>query len=120
MAVRDIKEYFYKIQDQYLEMKADLADFDQALKDGHITEDQLQAAKDEVLVIEQNYTRLAYVLYLLELPNRKSKQARYNKQNENVVIYMQKYSADVDSVIRENDSALAQIRAEIKKLKKPE
>jgi hypothetical protein len=29
------------MQNQYLEMKADLKDFDQALKDGHITEDQL-------------------------------------------------------------------------------
>ena len=65
MALRDVKEYYFKMLSQYLEMKADLADFEQALKDGFITEDQLQAAFEEVNKVQQNYERLSYIMYLL-------------------------------------------------------
>ena len=33
MAIRDVKEYYATMAKQYTEMKADLADFDQAFKD---------------------------------------------------------------------------------------
>ena len=35
MAVKDVKEYYYKMFAQYLEMKNDLADFEEALKNPH-------------------------------------------------------------------------------------
>ena len=79
MALRDVKEYYFKMLGQYFEMKADLADFEQALKDGFITEEQMQAAIDDVDRVKQNYERLSYIMYLLNLPNRKSKQEKYKK-----------------------------------------
>lgn len=118
MAVRDFKQYLVKIQGQYLEMKNDLADFNQAFKDGHITEDQLNAAKEDVNILEQNYQRLLYAEYLLEIPNRKSKKAKHKKANtklENAFIEMK---ADEDSVFEENKCALNHLRAELKKLTK--
>jgi len=45
MAISHVKKYMYTMQNQYLEMKADLEDFNQALKDGHITEEQLESVK---------------------------------------------------------------------------
>ena len=57
-------------------MKADLADFEQALKDGFITEEQMQAAFEEVDRVQQNYERLSYIMYLLNLPNREAKRKR--------------------------------------------
>ena len=50
MAIKDAKQYYYTMLNQYLEMKADLADFEQALADGHITEEQLEAVREEVFV----------------------------------------------------------------------
>ena len=32
MAVKDVKRYYYAMLNQYLEMKADLADFEQAFE----------------------------------------------------------------------------------------
>ena len=55
MAIKDVKNYYYQMQAQYLEMKADLVDFEQALQDGFITEDQLEAAKEEVAKIEKEH-----------------------------------------------------------------
>ena len=44
MAVRDVREYYWQLKAQYEEMERDLADFDEALKNGFITEEQVQAA----------------------------------------------------------------------------
>ena len=117
MAVRDVKEYYFKMLAQYVEMKNDLADFEQALKDGFITEDQMQAAIEEVNALQLNYDRLTYIMYLLELPNRRSKHERHNKANKKLVEALKEKRADIASVELENKSALDAFRAELKKLK---
>ena len=106
MAIRDVKDYYFKMVAQYLEMKADLADFEQALKDGFITEDQMQAAFDEVDKVQQNYERLSYIMYLLNLPNRKSKQKKYKAANTALAAEFENRKADIKSVSIENQDAL--------------
>jgi hypothetical protein len=117
MAIRDVKEYYFKMLGQYMEMKADMADFEQALKDGFITEEQLQAAMDEVNRVQQNYDRLTYIMYLLSLPNRKSKQPRYNKMNKELIKGFEDRNATDKAVDYENKCALKAFRDELKQLK---
>lgn len=116
MAVKDVKEYYYKMLAQYLEMKNDLADFEEALKNGFITEDQMQTALEEVNALQLNYDRLTYIMYLLELPNRRSKHARHNKANKKILDALKDRKADIESVSLENKSALDNFRQELKKL----
>lgn len=116
MAVKDVKEYYFKMFAQYLEMKNDLADFEQALKDGFITEDQMQAAIEEVVAVQQNYDRLTYIMYLLELPNRKSKQSKYHRANKKVYNELSSRKATDTDIELENKSALDNFRKELKKL----
>ena len=116
MAIRDVKEYYFKMLSQYMEMKADLADFEQALKDGFITEEQMQAAFAEVDKVQQNYERLSYIMYLLNLPNRKSKQKKYNVMNSALLAEFEKCGANSKTVELENMDALKLFRAEMKRL----
>ena len=120
MALKDVKEYYFTMLAQYLEMKADLADFEQALKDGFITEDQMQNAFDEVNRVQQNCERLGYILYLFELPNKKAKKIKYNKMHSQLVNLFKSKKADTESVEIENCDALKIFREELKKLKKDE
>ena len=62
MAVKDVRKYFYTMLAQYLEEKQNLADFEEALKDGHITQDQMQEALSTVASLETNYHRLVYIM----------------------------------------------------------
>lgn len=119
MALIDVKEYYYKMLNQYMEMKADLADFEQALKDGHITEDQLLVACEDVAEVEKNYNRLTYIMFLYELPKTKRKRAKFfkNKSNADVEAELTARHADVKSVIDENESVLTHLREELKRLK---
>ena len=116
MAVKDVKEYYFKLIAQKAELEADLADFEEALKNGFITEEQMQAAKDELIPYQINLDRLTYIMYLLELPNRKAKKAKFTKQNKKILNELEKRKADERSVISENKSALDAFRKEVKEL----
>ena len=116
MAARDVKEYYFKLIAQKAELEADLADFEEALKNGFITEEQMQAAKDELIPYQINLDRITYIIYLLELPNRKTKKAKFAKQNKKILDELGKRNADEQSVIYENKSALDAFRKEVKEL----
>ena len=116
MAVKDVKEYYFKLIAQKAELEADLADFEEALKNGFITEEQMQAAKDELIPYQINLDRLTYIMYLLELPNRKAKKAKFANQNKKILMELEKRNADEQSVISENKSALDAFRKEVKDL----
>ena len=116
MAVKDVKEYYFKLIAQKAELEADLADFEEALKNGFITEEQMQAAKDELIPYQINLDRLTYIMYLLELPNRKAKKAKFANQNKKILSELEKRKADEQSVIYENKSALDAFRKEVKEL----
>ena len=116
MAARDVKEYYFKLIAQKAELEADLADFEEALKNGLTTEEQMQAAKDELIPYQINLDRITYIIYLLELPNRKAKKAKFVKQNKKILDELGKRNADEQSVIAENKSALDAFRKEVKEL----
>jgi hypothetical protein len=111
MAVKDVKNYFYSMLLQYLEEKQNLADFESALKDGFITEEQMQEAMNTVACLEENYHRLAYIMYLLDMPNRKSKKEGYVRQHQGILDELKRLGADIDSVKAENSDALIHFKA---------
>lgn len=118
MAIKDVRHYFYTMLAQYVEEKQNLADFEEALKDGLITEEQMQEATETVASLEANYYRLAYIMYLLDMPNRKSKKDAYIKQYKPILDELTKLGADIDSVKAENSDALIHFKAALKALNK--
>lgn len=120
MALKDVKSYYYKMLSQYIESKNDLADFEAALKTGYITEDQLIEAKDDVEQMKNNVDRLAYILYLFELPNRKDKKVLAKKRNENLEEYFSRVEADESAVMDENLSLLTHLRETLRSLENVE
>lgn len=117
MAIKDVKNYFYTMLCQYIEEKQNLADFEAALKEGHITEDQMQEALETVAGLEENYHRLVYIMYLLNMPNRKSKKADYVRQHKEILDELTRLGADVDSVKAENSDMLIHFKATLEALK---
>lgn len=117
MAIKDVKHYFYTMLAQYLEEKQNLADFEEALKDGLITEDQMQEAKETVAGLETNYYRLAYIMYLFDMPNRGSKKAAYVKQYKSILKELEALGADIESVKKENSDALIHFKTALEALK---
>lgn len=120
MAVKDVKNYFYTMLCQYIEEKQNLADFEDMLKDGNITQEQMQEVMENVASLETNYHRLVYIMYLLNMPNRKDKKSDYTKQHKTILEELKRLGADIDSVKEENTDALIHFKAALKALKKSE
>lgn len=120
MAKKDVRNYFYTMLMQYIEEKQNLADFEEALKQGHITEDQMQEALETVAGLETNYHRLVYIMYLLDMPNRKSKKSGYVKQFKPILEELKRLGADIDSIKDENSDALIHFKETLKSLTKSE
>jgi hypothetical protein len=117
MAIKDVRQYFYNMLSQYIEEKQNLADFEEALKEGLITEDQMQEAMKTVANLEENYHRLAYIMYLLDMPNRKSKKTGYIRQYKNILEEFERLGVDLKSIKEENTDALAHFKAALNMLK---
>jgi hypothetical protein len=117
MALKDVRHYFYTMLSQYIEEKQNLEDFSEALKDGLITEEQMQDALENVASLEENYHRLAYIMYLFDMPNRASKKAAYIRQYGNILEEFKRLGVDTDSIKKENADALAHFKVTLKALK---
>ena len=117
MAIRDFNLYLANVQAQVLATKNDLADFEQGLKDGHVTEQQVEDLKAEYQRMDDNYQRLLYVGYLLELPKSKWRKKRFRRKHDDLEIYLDKANATEDKIIKENEIAMELIKNEIAKLK---
>lgn len=118
MAKKDVQQYYFNMLAQFLEEKQNLADFEDALKEGNITEEQMQAATDTVAILETNYHRLVYIMYLLDMPNRKSKKAAYINQHKIILDELARLGADQNYVKQENADALVHFKAALKSLNK--
>ena len=118
MAIKDVRTYFYTMLAQYIEEKTNLKDFEEALKDGNITEDQMIEAMDIVADLEKNYHRLAYIMYLFDMPNRPSKKRNYIRQNATLLEEFKRLGADLDTVKKENDDTLLHFKTALAALKK--
>ena len=117
MAIRDFNLYLANVQAQVLATKNDLADFEQGLKDGHVTEQQVEDLRAEYQRMDDNYQRLLYVGYLLELPKSKWRKKRFRRKHDDLEIYLDKANATEDKIIKENEVAMELIKNEIAKLK---
>ena len=117
MAIRDFNLYLANVQAQVLATKNDLADFEQGLKDGYVTEQQVEDLRAEYQRMDDNYQRLLYVGYLLELPKSKWRKKRFRRKHDDLEIYLDKANATEDKVIKENEIAMELIKNEIAKLK---
>lgn len=116
MALRDVKDYYLTMLAQAVEAKEDLTYFEQAVRDGNITEDRLQEVKDDINQIQINVDRLGYIMYLLELPKRPGKQPKFNETHKELLAKFKKANATKDCVETENDSLLGLMYQALEKL----
>jgi|GEM_PF-2934479 len=113
MAKRDVVEYFLQVQNEYLELIDNVKEFDNALKQGKVTEEQLLEATSAVNIVKENYDRIAYILILLNKPNRRSK--KEDKSSEQWYKYLKGDSKE--AILDENRDALTDFKKLVREVK---
>lgn len=85
MSVKHVKQYYEQVTADYAELKSDLADMEAALADHAISPEQLEQMKQIIAPVKQNFETLSYFMYLLNQPNKKERQASYEKRAADLV-----------------------------------
>ena len=108
MAKKHVISYYQQIQDLYFEMLDDVKDFDEALKGGYVTEEQIEQSQMMLDKTKDHYERLSYIILLLNQPTRDKKLNRHKGQNKKLYNYFENTS---------QDKVLSEIQDDLKKFK---
>ena len=112
MAKRDIVKAFLDVENQYFDMVNEIADYEKEFKDNFITQEQFENAQERLNLCKMNYDRWAYMIYLLNKPNRKEKQIKHASRQDNKKLgkYFDKVHATVEDTLDEGSDCLKKFK----------
>lgn len=112
MSKKHVEEYFIKMASDYSEMKNVLEELQSSLTDETASNyiNQIDTIKEQVKLLEANYKRLSYIMFLLNMPNNKKKEKNYirreHKKLDNIPIEHRQ-----ESIEEENSNILNNIKS---------
>ena len=111
MSKKHVEEYYAKMFSDYCEMKSVLEDLQSSLTEETASnyESQIIDIKNKVKLLEANYKRLSYIMFLLNMPNKKSKESRYRK-SEHKKLESIPFRDRQESVEMENSDILKELK----------
>lgn len=113
MAKRHVNLYFLEVQNQYFEMVNCLNELKKLAEKKDISEEEYTKLMPEVELLKSNYLRLAYIMMLLNKPNKKTKEdIDMNNSWYNVL-----KGASKEAIIKEDADVLADLKNLIKSKK---
>lgn len=111
MAVEDIREYYERVVSDYTEMKRVLNELEnikeENIKTAYVNIDDI---RDKVHILESNYKRLSYIIYLLNMPKKKKKRARYSKSESNKLVNIHEKDR-MSGVLKENSDIINNLKS---------
>ena len=76
MSVKHVLDYYNQVGDDYLEMRENLKDMEEALANKLVTPEQVEQIQQMLQPLMVNYQTLSYIVYLLKLPRKEVKKER--------------------------------------------
>ncbi len=80
MSKKQFDEYFNNIYFQYLQLQRVLEDMSKEVEENIIPPERIEELKKTIQPVKSSYETLLYVKYLLDMPQRKSKVKKYERQ----------------------------------------
>ena len=109
MSKKHVDEYFNVVAQNYHEMIEALREIEEEASNGLVDPDRIENAKKLVEPIKQNYMRISYIMFLLNKPNIKKKEKRYEAQEIKRLENIGKENT-LDGVVKENKETIKNIR----------
>lgn len=113
MALRHFKEYYKQVEKQQLKMVEDAKEFDKLLKEGKVEPEQVEQVQLMLSKVTENYKRLTYIAYLLQLPNKKQKETKH--RDAKIEKALEKDSQE--AILLENENVLVEFKKYIEEIK---
>lgn len=111
MSVKHVRDYYERMVSDYVEMKNVLKEMEKMSESGASNAlNNIENIKEQVKILEANYKRLSYIMFLLNQPNRESKKNRYIKR-ENKKLSCIPIEDRREAVEIENQKALESLKS---------
>lgn len=114
MAKRDVIKYYKEQEKVYFEMVENVKDVDEAFKAGRLEQSVAEQVKTQIQIMRENYEKISYFVYLLNLPIKDKNKKDYIEANEDVAFYLAKRKADEQAMLAESRNALKELKRIIK------
>ena len=111
MARKHVVKYFLEMENQYFEMLDNMKDFKELFDSNKISEEEYNSFVNQVELLKSNYERIAYIMFLLNKPNKSDKK----EIEENKQWYRALKTVSKEALLDESRDCLATIKALIKK-----
>ena len=115
MARRDVIQYYLEQEHEYVEMQETVKELQELASEGKVEESTYLNAKQDIELIKQNYERIAYIIFLLNKPNRREKDKYDAKVNESWYKILK--TSSKEAVLDESKDALSHLKETIRSLK---
>ena len=115
MSVKHVKDYYLKVTNDYHLMKETLDELEKCMTEESAADavKNIDVIKQQVNALKENYMRIAYIVYLLDMPNKKEKQKKYMRQNQTKIKTMPEKDT-LDGVRKENEEILNLLSRQMK------
>ena len=109
MSVKHVKEYYNKICEDYHDMLETLREMEEEASKNIVPPEVIENLKNLVKPMKDNYERWSYMVYLLNMPNKKEKIRKYEKQFENIERKLRENN-DLTALHKENEEAIEEVK----------
>lgn len=102
MAKAHLVKYFLEVEYQYLEMLDALKELKELVKEGKVSVEAAELEEANIVKLKENYERMAYVMFLLNKPNRATKKL----DTSTLRWYAELKNHSKEAIINENNDVL--------------
>lgn len=116
MAIKQVKDYYKKVEKMYLDLSSELKELQEGMKNGDVTQEEVDRLLTPVQGIKDNYLRLSYILHLLYQPQRKEKESKFEKWHKDRVDFFKETGITEEQELKKEEDSLKIFDENIKKL----
>lgn len=108
MSKKHFEKYLDEVSAQYHEMNEDLRDMEKLVVDNMMPPEFLDKLKIMIAPVKDNWLKLNYVKFLLDMPNKREKVSKYKSQNKKIL----KNVITKEEVLKQNEEVLVNLKKE--------
>lgn len=85
MAVKDLRDYYNKVCNDYKEMLDEIKIFEKEVEQKIVSPEAIDNMKKIIEPLLANYQQISYIMYLLNMPNKNAKKEKYRNQQKKLI-----------------------------------
>lgn len=113
MSIKHVREYYDNICKDYHEMMEALREAEEDAQNNLVTPESVENLNTLVKPMKDNYERWSYMMFLLNMPNKKEKKRAYLKQNRKKIELIEENN-NMEAMHKENTDSINEVRQAFK------